>query len=50
MGFHLYPLLIGFALLHGAANGVMTIVRGAVVPEMLTRSAYRALLEGTAAG
>lgn len=40
---HSTPLLIGFALLYGAANGVMTIVRGAAVPEMLTRSAYGAI-------
>lgn len=33
------PLAV-FAVLYGAANGIMTIVRGVVVPEMLTRSAY----------
>jgi predicted MFS family arabinose efflux permease len=29
-----------FAAIYGAANGVMTIVRGMVVPELLTREAY----------
>lgn len=29
-----------FAVLYGAANGVLTIVRGLAVPEMLTREAY----------
>lgn len=33
------PLAV-FAVLYGAANGITTIVRGVVVPEMLTRSAY----------
>lgn len=45
--FHLYPLLLehGFAALavfaavYGAANGIMTIVRGFAVPEMLMRPA-----------
>lgn len=32
-----------FALVLGAANGVITIVRGLVVPEMLTREAYGAI-------
>lgn len=32
-----------FAVVHGMANGVMTIVRGLAVPEMLTREAYGAL-------
>ncbi len=32
-----------FALVCGAANGVITIVRGLVVPEMLTREAYGAI-------
>ncbi len=35
--------LIGFALVYGAANGILTIVRGAAVPEMLTRRAYGAI-------
>lgn len=29
-----------FAIIYGAANGVITIVRGIAVPEMLTREAY----------
>lgn len=33
-------LLAAFALLYGAANGIMTIVRGIAVPELLTRHAY----------
>lgn len=32
-----------FAAIYGAANGVMTIVRGLVVPELLTRDAYGAI-------
>jgi hypothetical protein len=32
--------LIVFALVYGAANGVMTIVRGLAVPEMVTKEAY----------
>ncbi|HEX7927622.1 MAG TPA: MFS transporter [bacterium] len=32
--------LVAFAVICGAANGVITIVRGLVVPEMLTREAY----------
>lgn len=35
--------LIAFAVIYGAANGVMTIVRGLAVPEMLTREAYGAI-------
>lgn len=35
-----FPALVLFALLYGATNGVMTIVRGLAVPEMLTRQAY----------
>jgi len=35
--------LIAFAVIFGAANGVMTIVRGLAVPEMLSREAYGAL-------
>lgn len=40
------PLFLAVALIaatYGAANGVMTIVRGLVVPEMLTRDAYGAI-------
>jgi predicted MFS family arabinose efflux permease len=29
-----------FAIIYGAANGIITIVRGTAVPEMLTREAY----------
>ena len=36
-------ILIGIAILYGAANGIMTIVRGLAVPEMLSRQAYGAL-------
>ena len=32
-----------FAALYGAANGIMTIVRGMAVPEMLTRDGYGAI-------
>lgn len=35
--------LTAFALVYGAANGILTIVRGAAVPEMLTRRAYGAV-------
>lgn len=38
-----YTTLVVFALTYGAANGVMTIVRGLTVPEMLTREAYGAV-------
>jgi len=40
------PLFLPVALIaatYGAANGIMTIVRGLVVPEMLTRDAYGAI-------
>ena len=36
-------ILAGLAILFGATNGVMTIVRGMVVPEMLSREAYGSL-------
>ncbi len=36
------PLAL-FAALYGAANGIMTIVRGMAVPEMVTRDAYGAV-------
>jgi hypothetical protein len=32
-----------FAMLYGAANGILTIVRGIAVPEMLTHEAYGAI-------
>jgi predicted MFS family arabinose efflux permease len=35
--------LVVFAIIYGAANGVMTIVRGLAVPEMLTHEAYGAI-------
>ncbi|WP_051341132.1 MFS transporter [Azospirillum halopraeferens] len=35
--------LVAFAVLYGAANGIMTIVRGLAVPEMVSRDAYGAL-------
>jgi len=35
-----FPSLVAFALLYGGANGVMTIVRGLAVPEMVTKQAY----------
>ena len=38
-----FAALAGFAIICGAANGVITIVRGLVVPEMLTRDAYGAI-------
>ena len=38
-----FATLAGFSVLCGAANGVITIVRGLVVPEMLTREAYGAI-------
>ncbi|MFN4088965.1 MAG: MFS transporter [Alphaproteobacteria bacterium] len=34
------PWLFLFALLHGTGNGVMTIVRGTAVPDLLGREAY----------
>ena len=38
-----FATLLAFAVIYGAANGVMTIVRGLAVPEMLTREAYGAI-------
>jgi MFS family permease len=38
-----FASLLVFAALYGAANGILTIVRGVVVPEMLTREAYGAI-------
>lgn len=38
-----FALVAGVAALYGAANGIMTIVRGFAVPEMLTREAYGAV-------
>jgi hypothetical protein len=38
-----FSSLAVFAVLYGAANGVMTIVRGVAVSEMLTPEAYGAI-------
>jgi predicted MFS family arabinose efflux permease len=38
-----FASLAVFATLYGAANGIITIVRGIAVPEMLTRDAYGAI-------
>lgn len=38
-----FALVAGFAVGYGAANGVMTIVRGLAVPEMLSREGYGAV-------
>jgi MFS family permease len=35
-----FAWLATFAVIYGAANGVITIVRGVAIPEMLTREAY----------
>ncbi|MBN9529873.1 MAG: MFS transporter [Alphaproteobacteria bacterium] len=35
--------LAGFACLYGTVNGIMTIIRGVAIPEMLTSRAYGAL-------
>ena len=38
-----FMLVAGVTLLYGAANGILTIVRGAAVPEMLTQRSYGAI-------
>ncbi|MDE1569136.1 MFS transporter [Aquabacter sp. P-9] len=38
-----FVLVAGVAALYGGANGIMTIVRGLAVPEMVTREAYGAV-------
>lgn len=38
-----FATLALFGIVYGAANGIMTIVRGIAVPEMLTRDAYGAI-------
>jgi predicted MFS family arabinose efflux permease len=38
-----FASLAVFAVIYGAANGVITIVRGIAIPEMLTREAYGAI-------
>jgi len=35
-----FPALVAFALLYGAANGIITIVRGTAVPEYLNGASY----------
>ncbi|GIL37880.1 MFS transporter [Roseiterribacter gracilis] len=35
-----FAWLVAWAIFHGAINGVMTIVRGLAVPELVTRRAY----------
>ena len=37
------PLLVAFAVIYGSANGIFTIVRGTVVPELLSRDGYGAI-------
>lgn len=39
-----YPAILFVTVLYGAANGVLTIVRGAAVPEMLTKESYGAVM------
>jgi predicted MFS family arabinose efflux permease len=39
-----YALILAVTVLYGAANGILTIVRGAAVPEMLTRNSYGAVM------
>jgi len=38
-----FASLAVFAVIYGAANGIMTIVRGVAVPDLLTREAYGAI-------
>jgi predicted MFS family arabinose efflux permease len=39
-----FVLVLAVTVLYGAANGILTIVRGAAVPEMLTRNSYGAVM------
>jgi predicted MFS family arabinose efflux permease len=39
-----FVLILAVTVLYGAANGILTIVRGAAVPEMLTRKSYGAVM------
>lgn len=39
-----YPVILLVTVLYGAANGILTIVRGAAVPEMLTKESYGAVM------
>ncbi len=38
-----FASLVVYTVIYGAANGILTIVRGLAVPEMLTREAYGAI-------
>lgn len=38
-----FIIVAGAAVLYGAANGIMTIVRGVAVPEMVSKEAYGAI-------
>jgi predicted MFS family arabinose efflux permease len=38
-----FALIAAVCIIYGAGNGIMTIVRGMAVPEMLTRDAYGAI-------
>jgi len=40
---HSLPALFAFAVLYGVANGIMTIVRGTAVPDLLWREGYGAI-------
>ena len=40
---HSLPALCVFAILYGVANGIMTIVRGTAVPDLLWREGYGAI-------
>lgn len=40
---HNFAALAAFACLYGVVNGIMTIIRGVAIPEMLTSRAYGAL-------
>ena len=35
--------IFGFAALYGAANGIFTIIRGTIIPELLTKEGYGAI-------
>jgi len=39
-----YFAILFVTVLYGAANGILTIVRGAAVPEMLTKQSYGAVM------
>jgi len=39
-----YVGILFVTVLYGAANGILTIVRGAAVPEMLTKQSYGAVM------